>query len=136
MEFTEAQHAEGIAREAHRGQMDLQGEDYIHHVERVVAAVSERAQPAAWLHDVVEDHGTLWLRILDQHGISLETLDAVALLTRIPGQTYKEYIERLALSGNVLALEVKRADLQDNLRTGVPYSLRQRYARAVERLTP
>lgn len=51
------QTAERLARHAHAGQVEqLTGDDYIHHVERVVALVEgDEAKAVAWLHDVLED---------------------------------------------------------------------------------
>jgi (p)ppGpp synthase/HD superfamily hydrolase len=126
--MAELQIAELIARYAHHGQKEkLTGDDYIHHVERVVAKVEgNEAKTVAWLHDVMEDSGLLYSD-LERAGISDKTVEAVFLLTRVPSETYAEYIFRLRASGNALAIYVKLADLEDHLRPGCPEGLRHRY---------
>lgn len=124
--------AEQIARVAHAGQKDLSGDDYIAHVERVVALTTgDEAKTVAWLHDVVEDTSiTLW--DLCRAGFSDDVLEAVAALTR-RGEAYHEYINSLFVCGPALAREVKLADLHDHLRPGCPERLRPRYEAAMRR---
>lgn len=76
-------------------------------------------------HDAVEDG---WL----PRWIMWRSLDAI---TRRDGEVYADYIERVAL--DPVARRVKICDLNDNLtRGGGPHaSLRQRYRRALLRLT-
>jgi (p)ppGpp synthase/HD superfamily hydrolase len=127
---------EQIARLAHRGQVDKAGRPYIEHVERVVARVKGNpdAEAVAWLHDVLEDSpitGEVLGRFVDHPDV----LDAVDLLTRTPPYAYGPYIERIADSGDPLALAVKLADLRDHLENpGCPESLRPRYEAAFLRL--
>lgn len=106
--------AEVIARCAHHGQFDKQGMDYILHPLRVAALVDDGCKPAALLHDVLEDT-SVDRDLLLAAGISDETLVAVELLTRSEDQTYEEFIGRIRVSGNAIAVKVKIADLQDNL---------------------
>ncbi len=131
--MTEAQRAERIARKAHTGQVDKQGQPYILHVERVASAVSEPAKAVAWLHDVLEDHAEYYTKV---YGIvKAKTWPSVRLVTRWKSMQYRKYISRLASSGDEIAIEVKLADLRDNLRDGCTESLRKRYILAIERLT-
>lgn len=125
--------AERIARAAHQGQTEEStGDDYIHHLERVVALVDgEDAKAVAWLHDVLEDTN-LRERDLVRAGFSDAVLDAVALLTRDDADTYATYIAMLKFSQNPLAMAVKRADLQDHLRPNCPARLRPRYEAALQ----
>ena len=77
--------AERIARRAHAGQVDIVGNDYIRHVERVVERVdAEDAKAVAWLHDVIEDT-KVKEHDLREEGISEVVLAAVNLLTRKEG---------------------------------------------------
>jgi hypothetical protein len=133
--------AEVIARAAHAGQVDKAGADYIRHVERVVAQVaSDEAKAVAWLHDVLED--TEWDRaMLAAAQVPERILDAVQLLTRTdvePGErlTYGDYIDRIWQSGNLLAVEVKVADLKDHFDANLSPKLRTRYERALMVLEP
>lgn len=125
-----------IALAAHADERDLQGRPYGEHLEAVAGAVSERAQPAAWFHDCIED------RRLPRAVVALLVDDvqmaAIDLLTRRSGSTYAAYIDRIADApgqAGAIAREVKLADLRHNLgRTPATSTLRGRYQRALARL--
>lgn len=127
--------AEAIARNAHAGQTEEStGDDYILHVERVVGLVEgDEAKAVAWLHDVIEDSDMDTGTLLDV-GIPSRIVRAVLELTRIERQPYEQYIADLKLSGDPLALAVKRADLIDHLRPNCPERLRPRYEAAMKEL--
>jgi (p)ppGpp synthase/HD superfamily hydrolase len=73
---------------------------------------TEAAMMAAVLHDVVED--TDWtLEQLRERGFPDVVLDAVECLTHRDGESYEEFIERVRK--NLIAQEVKIADLEDNM---------------------
>jgi hypothetical protein len=72
----------------------------------------EAARIAAVLHDVVEDT-TVKLHDLRRLGYSEDVLAAVELLSRRPGDSYEQFIERVL--PNAIARMVKRADLEDNM---------------------
>lgn len=124
--------AADIARRAHAGQTTKsQQEPFINHPSRVAALSSKYAKPIAWLHDVLEDTDVTATMLLQQ-GIPESYVQSVATVTRREGEeTYAEFIERIARSGNPLAIEVKLADLRDNLRLGCPKTLLERYLAAV-----
>lgn len=130
---------ETIARAAdlHSGQLDKAGYPYIAHPLAVMRKVAEEAWHVAVLHDVMEDCNVTRENILDA-GYTVEEADAIDLLTRRDGQTYEEFIERIATSGSALAIEVKMADLMDNLdpsRRVEPNPARElRYRKAYARL--
>lgn len=42
-------------------------------------------------------------------------MNAITLLTRVEGVTYKDYIEQIVSSENLYAIIVKRADMKDHL---------------------
>ena len=101
-----------FATRAHAGQVDKGGKPYIGHPIRVAARVEgDVARAAAYLHDVIEDCGVTWEQ-LEMEGIPAEVIEAVIALSRREGETYKNFIERIA--GNPVAVEVKLADLADN----------------------
>jgi len=105
-----------IAQKAHRGQKEKNGRPYIEHSIRVMReANSEAAQIVAVLHDVVEDTAVT-LADLRAAGFSDRVLAGIDAITKRPGEDYDAYIERLAADD--LALEVKLADLRDNLDAG------------------
>ncbi|HTK29623.1 MAG TPA: hypothetical protein VL309_08740 [Vicinamibacterales bacterium] len=128
--------AERIAREAHAGQKEtLTGDDYIRHIERVVAMVDgEDAKLVAWLHDVVEDNPAWTFDRLAAAGVPARLIRPITLLTRRPPFSYVDYVETIATSGDPLAVAVKIADLHDHLRPNCPISLRLRYEKALARL--
>lgn len=129
--------AERIARWAHVWQLDqVTRAPYITHVERVVAMVDgDEARAIAWLHDVVEDNSSWPLEALALAGISPRVIEAVRLLTRTAPFNYAQHIERLAASGDALAIAVKVADLRDHLQPNCPATLRPRYEWALKLLT-
>jgi hypothetical protein len=135
--FPAARRAERIAREAHAGQVDKVGNDYILHVERVAGMVDgDEAKAVAWLHDVVEDT-SVTMADLRAEGFSKDILTALRLLTRRDDEvSYAHYIEDIRASGNPLAVAVKVGDLRDHLDPNCPERLRPRYESAIEALAP
>jgi (p)ppGpp synthase/HD superfamily hydrolase len=102
-----------IATQAHQGQKDRYGANYILHPLRVMFKVySEEEKIVAILHDVIEK--TDWtLEELREQGFSEGVVEAVNLLTRRDDQDYMNYIEKL--KGNYIARKVKLADIEDNM---------------------
>ncbi|GAA4742299.1 hypothetical protein GCM10025783_12030 [Amnibacterium soli] len=102
--------ARRIATEAHRGQTDKLGVDYIEHPRRVAARLDPLDEQAvAWLHDVLEDT-EVTAEDLRAQGVDGEVVDAVQLLTRSEDEaTYYAFI-----AGSPLARSVKLADIADN----------------------
>ena len=106
------QQALAIAEDAHKGQVDKAGVDYIQHPLFVASLVEgELAKTVALLHDVVED--SAWtLEDLRKEGLPEEVVQAVGILTKKRNENYEEYI--LRVKQNPLARQVKLADLQHN----------------------
>lgn len=106
------QQALAIAKDAHKGQVDKAGVDYIQHPLFVASLVEgELAKTVALLHDVVEDSD--WtLEDLRMEGLPEEVVQAVGILTKKRNENYEEYI--LRVKQNPLARQVKLADLQHN----------------------
>ena len=71
------------------------------------------AVKTAFLHDVVEDTH-IGLDELSKLGFASEVIEAVDLLTKDKGLTYKQNIEKIINSGNSLAMMVKYADNYEN----------------------
>lgn len=115
-----------IAIRVHAAQTDKQGEPYLLHVLRVVEAVSDEAKVVAALHDVLEDGPAAdCYRIHREVGLSDDEFVAFLALTKDLAatkgyETYANYIDHVA-SSNVLAREVKLADLRDNLERIPPF---------------
>ena len=103
-----------IAREAHCGQLDKAGEDYIGHPLRVMAmgrTVDEKI--VGVLHDVVED--SAWtFEMLAAEGFSAHIIEALRCVTKLSaGEPYDKFIARV--KKNPLAIAVKLNDLTDNM---------------------
>ena len=103
-----------LATQAHRGQKDKLGVDYIYHPLRVMLAMeTDEARMAAVLHDVVED---TWVTLdkLAREGYSSDVLAAVDAVTRRLGEVYlSEFIPRA--KADPIGRLVKIADIEDNL---------------------
>ncbi|CAN5510159.1 hypothetical protein BH09CHL1_BH09CHL1_19520 [soil metagenome] len=86
------------------------------HVQQVSKLATTDAQHAtALLHDFVEDAYGTWDEVeAILGGLAESCLPALRLLTRGP-EPYEEYIQRIADSGNRLAMSVKALDLIDHL---------------------
>lgn len=109
--------ARAVAHTAHAGQVDKVGAPYILHPERVANRLMqlgalEDEVSVAWLHDVVEDTSMTCTDLI-MIGFPPRVVDAVAALTREPGETYPQFIERVKT--NPLAVAVKISDIEDNL---------------------
>lgn len=103
-----------IATEAHKGQFDKSGKDYIGHPLRVMEmGKTEDEKIVGVLHDVVED--SPWtFQELEAEGFSKQITDALRCLTKTSeNENYDEYIERI--KKNPLAVSVKLNDLTDNM---------------------
>ena len=102
-----------IALTAHKGQVDKGGNPYILHPIRVMGSVKTIEEKIiALLHDVVED-SDITIEQLKKEGFSETTLEAINLLTKTSDCSYEDYL--LRIKSNKLALEIKKADLKDNL---------------------
>jgi (p)ppGpp synthase/HD superfamily hydrolase len=136
---------EHIAEVAHQGQYrKFCGEPYVEHPRRVAeAAANDYATPgtALWdevhavgmLHDVLEDTEFTAAHLL-MLGVPANVVNSVKVLTR-GEETYGQYLDRVILSGDKVALAVKLADLRDNLRDlPLGNSLHSRYEAALRRL--
>ena len=103
-----------IATNAHAGQFDRGGNPYILHPLKVMHYLKsddEELQCIALGHDVVEDTPVTFKDLRDA-GISERVIDAIRILTKMPGQTLEEYKE--LVFGSVDAMKVKLSDLRHN----------------------
>ena len=108
------QRAIEIATEAHKGQYDKAGNDYIGHPLRVMeVGKTENEKIVGVLHDVVED--TDWtFEALAAEGFSEEVIAALRCVTKLSeNENYDDFIERV--KKNPLAVAVKINDLSDNM---------------------
>ena len=103
-----------IATEAHKGQLDKAGRDYIGHPLRVMEmGKTEDEKIVGVLHDVIEDTGWTF-EMLEAEGFSREVIEALKCVTKLSeNENYDEFIERV--KKNPLAVAVKINDLTDNM---------------------
>jgi len=100
--------------DAHEGQKDRGGVPYSLHPLQVMNLLNtsdEELMCIALLHDVVEDNKEYTFSMLSEV-FTKRIVDAVRLLTKMPGQTHDEYME--GLFTNIDAMKVKMADLRHN----------------------
>ncbi len=103
-----------IATNAHHGQFDKGGRPYILHPLRVMSFLKtddEELQCIALGHDVIEDTAVTYKDLRDA-GISDRVIEGIRVLTKVPGETYDEYKQRVFTSRD--AMMVKLCDLRHN----------------------
>lgn len=104
--------AHQIAKQAHQGQVDKAGVDYIKHPEMVASFVNgDLEKAAAYLHDVLEDTDVTTDELKNAK-IPNEVIEAVSVLTKQQGRAYFDYLEEV--KANKIARTVKIADLTHN----------------------
>lgn len=102
-----------IATDAHKGQKDKGGEDYIYHPIRVAnSCVTNEEKIVALLHDVLEDTDINEEYLINK-GFPGFILDAIKSVTMKSGEHYEDFIERC--SHNQVGIKVKLEDLRDNM---------------------
>lgn len=131
--MTRLKQAIQLATIIHKGQVDKAGVDYILHPLSVSARCkTESAKIVAVLHDTLEDGADKEYILKEVSKILTKAeLKALLLLTKRPDMTYAEYIEEIMTCE--IAMEVKLADLEENLREDrgdIPTSLRKRYEKS------
>ena len=128
------QRAIEIATEAHKGQYDKSGKDYIGHPLRVMEmGKTDEEKIVGVLHDVIED--TDWtFEALAEEGFSKEIINALRCVTKISeNENYDDFIERV--KKNPLAVAVKINDLSDNMDIRrLPYMSDKDVKRAIDAL--
>ena len=130
-----------IATEAHKGQVDKAGNEYIGHPLRVMEmGKTEEEKIVGVLHDVVEDTDWSFER-LEAEEFAPEIIAALKCVTKISeNENYDSFIERV--KKNPLATAVKINDLTDNMDIRrLPYlsdkdvKRLKKYLKAYKRLT-
>ena len=103
-----------IARQAHDGQVDKGGADYIGHPLRVMEmGRTEEEKIVGVLHDVIEDSDWTF-EMLEEEGFAPEIIEALRCLTKLSkDEDYEHFMTRV--KSNKLAMKVKLCDLTDNL---------------------
>ena len=130
-----------IATEAHKGQFDKAGREYIGHPIRVMEmGKTEDEKIVGVLHDVIEETDWTFER-LEAEGFSQEVINALRCVTKTSeNENYDDFIGRV--KKNPLATAVKINDLTDNMDIRrLPYlsdkdvKRLKKYLKAYKRLT-
>jgi (p)ppGpp synthase/HD superfamily hydrolase len=103
-----------LAVTRHAGQYDKAGKPYILHTLAVMHKLrtdDEELNCIAVGHDLVEDTGTTFAE-LKELGFTDRVIEGIRNLTKFPGETYEEYMERVKSSPD--SIRVKLCDLQHN----------------------
>ena len=103
-----------LATNAHSGQFDRGGNPYILHPLKVMHYLrsdDEELQCIALGHDIIEDTSVTYLK-LSQEGFTERIIEGIRTLTKLPGETYDEYKQRVIQNQD--AIKVKMADLRHN----------------------
>jgi (p)ppGpp synthase/HD superfamily hydrolase len=103
-----------LVTNAHAGQYDKGGKPYILHPLKVMhylKSEDEELQCIALGHDVIEDTKVTYAE-LRELGITDRIIEGIRALTKVPGETYDEYKERVF--ANEDSMRVKMADLRHN----------------------
>lgn len=103
-----------IAADAHANQYDKGGHPYFLHplaVMKILDTEDEELNCIAVGHDLIEDT-LITAEILRGYGFSKRIVNGILSLTKIEGETYEEYQEKVL--ANYDAVRVKLADLTHN----------------------
>lgn len=96
-------------------EIDKGGHPYIVHLTSVYKGVyTKEEKVVALLHDVMEDK-YLTKEDLKELGFNDSTIEDVQVLTRVKPTEYKDYIDNIVANASVTALNVKLADLKNNM---------------------
>lgn len=107
-----------IAMMAHKGQRDLDGNPAILNLLTVAMKGNNEGEiVAGLLHDVVEDTDWTFEDLL-KTGISERVVDALRLLTHNKDDDYLDFVQRIAVSCNPIAINVMCNVLDHNIERG------------------
>ena len=116
---------------------DKGGFPYFIHLLYVYRHVSSKEEKiVALLHDIIEDKNVSKEDLLDI-GFSNKIVEDVSILTRKKGIDYSKYIDNLVKNGSREALNVKLADLSNNMDLSrIKSPTLKDYERVEKRFTP
>ena len=97
---------------------DKGGFPYVIHLLKVYSSVFDYNEKiCALLHDIIEDTDITYDDLINV-GYSSEIIDIIKILTKLKGEDYRVYIDRIINSENVHAMNIKLADLRHNMDSG------------------
>lgn len=103
-----------LAEKYFKDKVDKGGHPYMYHLISVMnGCTSEDSKIVGILHDIIEDTD---ITVAELESILHENLiEAIQIVSRKFGESYSEFIQRIADSNNLIAIEVKLADLKNNM---------------------
>lgn len=107
-----------IAAQAFESKKDKGGKPYILHclwVMNNVRHLGEHAMICAVLHDLIEDTDWTLIRLKDL-GFSEQTRFVLNLLTHRKGDSYEDYIKKIASSKSKTSIAIKLKDMEHNMK--------------------
>lgn len=115
LEGKQSNKAEKLVEYLFKSIKDKNGENYLLHLFTVARNFQDEMRYSiGLLHDVLEDT-KITAKDLAVLGFRESYIEAVSLLTKLENESYDEYIKRLILSNNPVALDIKLADLTHNM---------------------
>jgi (p)ppGpp synthase/HD superfamily hydrolase len=97
---------------------------YLTHLMGVASfAKNENEIIVSLLHDILEDTK---IKVSDLSDFPKNIVNTIVILTKSELESYSEYIQRIKDSKNILAINVKIADLKYNMNIDTPESLYKR----------
>ena len=94
---------------------DKGGFPYVIHLLKVYSNVSDYLEKVcALLHDVIEDTDVTY-DDLKEVGFNNDVIEILTILTKLKGEDYRDYIDRIINSGNFHAMNIKLSDLRHNM---------------------
>lgn len=103
-----------LINEYHKNDLDKGGNPYINHLLSVSNGCNSfEAKLSGLLHDILEDTPCT-KDILAKRGIPKNIIEIIDIVTRKKDESYNDFIDRIILSKNISALELKCADIKDN----------------------
>lgn len=104
-----------IVERVFRDVVDKGGKPYLNHLYYVanhLDTIEEKA--VGLLHDTIEDT-EINEQDLREVGFNDKVLDALLLVTKQADETYPQFIDRILNSNNMIAIKVKKADMENNM---------------------
>ena len=122
-----------LAEKAHSGQYRRDGKtlyiEHIYAVEKRVSHLGNDYRAVAIAHDLLEDTDITANDLLKE-GVPEHIVEAVSLLTKYVGTTYKKYL--VEVKANELARRVKIADMLSNLADDPTDNQIKKYAKGLD----
>jgi len=107
--------AELIVKRLFKDKKDKGGNAYLEHLYYVSKNLEEiNMKTVGLLHDVLEDTN-ITDKDLQAIGFSKEIIEILLLITKKENEVYDDYINRILESNNLIAINVKAIDMQNNM---------------------